>query len=364
MVKKISLLLVLVFSPFLIMAGDVNASLDTSMMYIGGRGEAPSLVSVTADYSDFLVFARTVLSYSASSNAVKGEVKASASYYSLSGKAGDAFSLIGADTGNVTSLSLDKAWVKLRFPLFSEKRKTTFTFGKAPVSWGKGYYYRCGDVLLENGYSNSEAGESTERNIWAVTADQSFGTGFALSLGYSLPLEGQKNIAAVNLRKTIDTGFLKGIYLSYACRFDSEKRNKLSLSLDGTLFFDYVIGGETTFSSSSDFLLVFNAMKQFALDTEAMSHTLALYLGAEYSFEEKRGEGMASLSFDITERLSSSLSALLSFTGESIGRLTSSLALEATVNDSVSIGLSASWIRDFPSGDNLYSAGVSVSSDF
>ena len=230
-------------------------------------------------------------------------MKGTIAYSSLIGKASGS---LPASAG--VSASLDKAFIKFRFPLVSGKRKATVTAGKAPVSWGKGYYYRTGDVLLENEYDELEKSGDSSRSLWLFTLDQNFGSGFALTLGASIPLEGQKAILALNLRKTISSDFLKGVYLSYAHRFDGGKKNIISLCLDGTLFFDFILGAETVFREGGDFTFVLNMMKQTAVTTDESDHRVMMYLCGKYSFYDESGSVMMSLSYDVTERLDLSLS--------------------------------------------------------
>lgn len=208
-------------------ASDITADVETGGTYLYGKGRV--LTFSALDFNDTLLSGKLSLSFTSSLDSVKGEVKGTLSYSSLLGKASTS---LPSSTGgkDITSLSLDKAYIKFRFPFVSGKKNATVTVGKAPVSWGKGYYYRTGDVLLENEYDELEKSVDASRSVWLFTLDQNFGSGFAVTLGASIPLEGQKTILAMNVRKSISSDFLKGIYLSYAHRFDGVKKHHLSFS--------------------------------------------------------------------------------------------------------------------------------------
>ncbi len=347
-------------------ASDVAAAVDTNAVYLKGKGNLSSYSGLSLpsmDFNDILFNTDVYLTYTASGSTMKGEVKGKASFSSLVGKASDALSS-SVSLRDMKSLSLEKAYVKFRFPLFSERRKTTFTVGKAPVSWGKGYYYRVGDALLETEYENEKPGEKTERNIWLLGLEQNFGGGFVITAGYSMPLEKQMSIAAVNMRKSVGSEFLKEAYISYAYRFDSGKKNRLALYFDGTLFFDYVIGGETTFSCSDDFSLVLNLMKRFSILTADESHTLGLCMAGKYSRLSAEGEVMMSLSYDISERLDGALFSSLSISENEIVSLFSSLSLTAVISDFTEAELSLFLLKDMLQNESVYGVSLLFSSVF
>lgn len=357
MVKKILISALVLSLAAVLSAADITADVQTGGTYLYGKSRA--LTASSLDFNNALLSGKISLSYTSSLDSVKGEVKGTIAYSSFIGKASGS---LPSSAG--VSVSLDKAFIKFRFPLVSGKRKATVTAGKAPVSWGKGYYYRTGDVLLENGHDELEENGDSSRSLWLFTLDQNFGSGFAVTLGASIPLEGQKTILALNLRKTISSDFLKGVYLSYAHRYDSGKENVLSLSLDGTLFFDFIFGAETAFREGGDFTFVLNTMKQFAVTTEESDHRVMMYLCGKYSLNDGSGGAMLSLSYDVTERLDISLSSLMQLMDNTSASLTLSLGTEASLNDAVTLSLSGSWMRDFEDGDNLYLFALSFKGSF
>lgn len=362
MVKKFFLsALALILSAAVLNSADISADVETGGTWLYGRGKI--LTTSSLDFNDALLSGKLSLSYTPSLDPVKGEVKGTLTYSSLLGKASDSLPA-SAGVKDITSVSLEKAYLKFRFPLFSAKRKATVTFGKAPVSWGKGYYYRTGDVLWENEYDELEKNGDASRSLWLITLDQNFGSGFAATLGVSIPLEGQKTILALNLRKTVSSDFLKGIYLSYAYRFGRGKENIISLSLDGTLFFDFILGAETAFREGKDFTFVLNMMRQFAVASDESEHGVMMYLCGKYSLYDGSCGAMMSLSYDVTERLDISLSSLMELMDRGSGSLTLSLGTEASINDNVTLFSSGSWMRDFEEGSDLYLFTISFKGSF
>lgn len=93
-------------------------------------------------------------------------------------------------------------------------------------------------------------------------------------------------------------------------------------------------------------------MKQIDVTTEESDHRVMVYLCGKYSPYDESGGVMMSLSYDVTERLSLTLSSLLALADN--GSLTLSLGSDVSLNDSVSLSSSGSWMRDFEEGDNLY----------
>ncbi len=358
----------LILSLSFLSAGEISSGVETEAVYLNGRGDVSSYIGTDVPLltlNDTFLRTDVSLSYTESKGDMKGEVKGKVSYSALLGEAADTLSSFSsADFRSVMSFSIEKAYMKFRFPLLNSKRKTTVTVGKAPVSWGKGYWYRTGDVLLESEYTNDEAGVSTSRSLWALLLEQGFPAGITMKLGYSIPLERQKSIIALNLSKTLDTSFLKGAYLSYAYRCEDENRHRLSLSLDGTLFFDFTAGVETLFRDRDDFSLALNLLRQFPIETETAGHTLGLYLCGRYSFHERSGEAMFTLTYDVTERLTSTLSGVLPFTSERVLTLTLSPSVEFTVNDYATVKASGIFMRDFEEGENIYGVSLVFSSSF
>ena len=168
----------------------------------------------------------------------------------------------------------------------------------------------------------------------------------------------------MNLGKTLDGSFLKGMYLSYACRFGNENRHRLALSLDGTLFFDFTAGVETVFRSGDDFSLALNLLRQFPIETEVSSHTLELYLCGKYSFYDRTGEAMLTLTYDVTGRLDWTLSAVMSFTDEEVSVLPVSPSVEFAVNDYASVTAAGIFMRDFTREENIYGVSTVFSASF
>ncbi len=154
------------------------------------------------------------------------------------------------------------------------------------------------------------------------------------------------------------------VHLSYAHRYDSGKENVLSLSLDGTLFFDFILGAETAFREGGDFTFVLNTMKQAAVTTEESDHRVMMYLCGKYSFYDESGSIMMSLSYDVTERLDLSLSSLLALADRESGSLTLSLGSDVSLDDAVTLSSSGSWMRDFEEGNNLYLFKLSFKGSF
>ena len=247
MVKRLLTLCFLsLFVLSLMFASELSATLDLDTFYAKGK-------IATYDLDDSLCRAKVSLKYLKTLSSVKGEVKLSGSFVKTTDK-------LSPFIKN-QSYSLERAYTKFKLSIFEDK-KTTFTLGKAPISWGKGYYYRVGDVIVSDSLGTNKIGETFSRDIWLITVDQNFLPLFSVSIGYSLPLENQNRIVGLKLSRDFSIDLFKEIYLYYGYDITQEK-HKVSLALDGTLYFDYILGLEFSHSTSNNLLLVLNILKNY-----------------------------------------------------------------------------------------------------
>ncbi len=281
MVRKLFLVSLTILAIFSLEAKtEISGGLDLAGVYIANDKSNSTMSYLANGYAGI----------KASSSAMKAELKGS---FSVS---------------NIASLSfsLDKANVRARFPSFGSN-KLTLMIGKAPISWGIGYYYRIGDVMLDKTYShNLEAGVSDSRNMWLLHLSQGLGAGFSSDIAFSIPLEGQIERVGANIKKNFSSDYIKEIILYYS--YDKEKNHKAALAFDLFAFFDITLGLESSFRTSDDIRCAINFMKPFAISTEEKSYSFVFYLASNLDFHEEQYNVFSALTFSPNQRTSLMLS--------------------------------------------------------
>ena len=347
MVKRLLTLCFLSLFVFSLMfASELTATLGLDVFYAKGK-----MASYNLD--DSLCRANFSLKYLKTLSSVKGEVKFCGSFVKTTDK-------LSPFIKN-QSYSLERAYTKFKLTLFEDK-KTTFTLGKAPISWGKGYYYRVGDVLVSDSLSTDKVGETPSRDIWLIAIDQSFLPLFKLSIGYSLPLENQNRIIGLNLSRDFDIDALKEIYLYYG--YDITKdMHKVSLAIDGTLYFDYILGLEYSYLDYSNLTAVLNMLKNYSFDINYNSHSLSLYLCSKYALNERKLEVLASTSLSLSDRTNLSISALSLFEKKVFENVALNVGTTTTLNENINLDVGASYILN-KEKNGVYLLKLSLSSTF
>lgn len=361
--KALSLLFVLSLVFPLIAGVEVGGELDLMGMYFDGsldpsklNGSFSSLSYDSLLLSESAIYDKAMAIYSAAGNVsvnasfsgVKAEAKGSYAFYSMDGSSGSEF-------------SIDKANIRFRIPSFGGK-KITITAGKAPISWGLGYYYRVGDVLFDSSMHNKEAGTSDSRNIWLLEASQSLGGGFAGDIAFSIPLESQKARIGATLRKSFSNKYFKGIYGYYS--YSEGNIHKAALALDMNLYFDITAGVESQFRSEKDARGVINLMHQYSFETEMNTYSLGLYLSSELDFYEDAYNILFALSFAPTSRTTIALSATNEFTSKDYKGILANLSIEFLVLDGVKLESGMIYSYNKLLAKNSYAGFVGLESSF
>lgn len=337
MVRRPISLLVAMLLPFLVFASEaeVGAQVDMCASAFKGTLTGMDLSSVsnaflgsagrTFDDTILEVYSASVSPYASFSAAsLKGEAKGSI-----------AFSKVG-DAQPATSFSLDKAYAKFRFPSFGG-RKMTVTFGKAPVSWGVGYYYRIGDVLLPFG-ATSRCGDGEGRSVWLVEASQGFGSGFSGDVAATIPLEGGTKSVGATVRKSFSNPVMKEVLGFYS--YSEEAGHRVALALDLSAYFDMTVGIESRIEGSAvSHRFAGNLMKQYSFETEESSVSVGVYLSGEANLQDKAYETMCSVSVSPSDRADLNLSVVNSFVDGSYMGVVSSLSSSFVVSNGVKASL-------------------------
>ena len=356
MVRRVCLILgFLCILSSLFASVDVSGGLELTGLYFDGKANMESssidfnsldsllLVEDGTRCSMPLYSAKVSFGLKSSSSSTKGEIEGS-------------YSLMNIDGNNFQILSLDKANIRFRFPTFGGK-KATITAGKAPISWGIGYYYRVGDVMLSSAIHNDEAGVADSRNMWLVEISEGFGKGFAAELALSLPLstgeisllsnsdslnravvllsDTQKGAIGLTLRKSFDNKYFKGLYTYYS--YTEDNVNKASIAADMYLYFDITYGIETSFRDSNDIRGVINLMKMYSLETETGSYSFGLYLSGEMDFYNELYNIQSALSFSPNARTTLMFNSVNSFSSSMYKGLVSTLSLTFLAVDNAKI---------------------------
>jgi hypothetical protein len=177
-------------------------------------------------------------------------------------------------SGSTLTGSLDRAFFKFRVPTFADTNLTV-TVGKAPVSWGIGAFYRVGDVLFDQPFSNKEIGTDVENTLWVLSLSQPLGGGFTLD-GAFVPTEEKGGLL---LRKDFRTPVVKEIKSAVAV--DRDGKVKASVCADLSLYFDVTLGIESSFTEGNEYRVVANAMRMFTFQGNAGDITGTLYVSGQ-----------------------------------------------------------------------------------
>ncbi len=356
MVKKALSLLLLSLSLIALAAADYDfyGSLELSGLWFKG-----TLTGLDMSSFDSLLLGTDALSsdkyldyYSGvvkagmkvSDSAIKAEVKGAFSYTSDSQLAS----------------SLEKAYVKFRFPSFGNK-KMTVSAGKAPLSWGLGTYYRVGDVLLDL-KSNEKAGESVDRNIWLISMSQSIGNGWAFDAALAMPLETQKKAAGLTLRKNLDAELLKSIHGFYS--YSECNVHRVAIAFDLSLYFDITGGVESRFRGLDDYRAVINLMRQYSIEGELNSWNIGLYLSSELDFYEDEYNIFSALSIAPTDRISIYLSLTNKLKNDGYRGLLTNADISLLVVDGVKINAGAIYSYNNKIDKHSFGTALTLESSF
>lgn len=215
--------------------------------------------------------------------------------------------------------NLEKAYVKFRFPSFNDGMMS-LTAGRIPVSWGMGSYYRIGDTLFLDDFSNEEIGKDKGRSTWIVSASQSFGDIVKADIAFVPPFDtdtGKEKLAAM-LSASFDDRFFKEARVSYS--YDFSNVHKASALIDMNLFLDVVLGVESTFSAPDDAKALINISKSFSVEAEdGNSYPMNVFLCSLLDFEAGKYHLLPAYTVGIGSRTSVSLFAPLEFGSAGFG---------------------------------------------
>ncbi|MGN0906176.1 MAG: hypothetical protein ACI4NM_03430 [Bullifex sp.] len=362
MVKKFIPLLFILLLPSMLFA-DFTGELKAGVTILGGKtGTDLSDIPAGVDASLFSPAYTSLVTtgYQYQSSSVRSDIRVALGFTKIK----DTYS---------AHLSLERADFRFRIPSFGG-RKMTVTAGFSPVSWGIGAFYRTGDVLLPGFTRNEEAGKSDSRNVWLVSATQSFGGGFAADAAITLPLPSsvtinetgtvmstsQKLTFGTTLRKNISSGPVKSIHIYGSVNED--RKGMLAAAIDAYLWADITAGVETCFRSVNDFRATVNMMKMFTPDGETLSLTIGTYLAGEADFHDSEYELTAAVSLSDGMRLTLSLSAVNFFrTSGYIGTLTT---LSASMLIIENCKLEAAFIQNHEPSADLYALSITLRAGF
>ncbi len=241
---------------------------------------------------------------------------------------------------NTAALSLEKAYIKARFPWVVSDTSLRFTAGKAPLSWGKGFVFNAGDLVFGSvpplaGLSNGEYRTAAD---WMALAYLPLGPfSFAelvylppvsRSAGGSVTTGGSEPAAAVSAPSPLnraggrmylsaDAGFLQSVEGGYL--YEEATIQKGYLALDGSLFFDWYgsasirteQGNKNRYELSFGLFRVFNFIPDVPLSFRAE--------GLVYP-EQNRLIWFPSLQAGLTDSLSASFQGLFA-TGKETGEV-------------------------------------------
>ncbi len=210
-----------------------------------------TLPSLSGDgIADFVGIARISLD-SSKNDAVKGKV---------------AFAIT---EGAASAITLEQAWLRTRFPWFTENSSLRLTAGKAPVSWGRGFLFNAADPVFGavpaiDAFGSGEYRTATDwlAGAYVPFGDFSFAEILLIPGNSVVTTTGTTKSAAGGVRMfaTPALGVLHSIEINYLARepvqssttdsgsgiaggiasgIASGSAHTLSLCADGSLYFDW-----------------------------------------------------------------------------------------------------------------------------
>lgn len=172
-------------------------------------------------------------------------------------------------------LYLDKAYFSL-FAKMGRVGKLELSGGLLDPDWGKGSFFRVGDLLYIIPLKLEIDLVQKEKDIWAITLKEEFSNGIYLKEAYALPIMSywqyengiesslsERNRIAILFGYKDDKSLLKEIKASYSYWFDRLNRASFLFTLNPK--FDLTFGIESSFRNPSDFKIAVNADKTLTL---------------------------------------------------------------------------------------------------
>lgn len=198
-----------------------------------------TLPSLSGDgIADFVGIARISLD-SSKNDAVKGKV---------------AFAIT---EGAASAITLEQAWLRTRFPWFTENSSLRLTAGKAPVSWGRGFLFNAADPVFGavpaiDAFGSGEYRTATDwlAGAYVPFGDFSFAELLLMPGNSVVTMTGTTKSGAAGVRvfATPALGVLHSIEINYLARESGHSSatgiaggsaHTLSLCADGSLYFDW-----------------------------------------------------------------------------------------------------------------------------
>lgn len=152
---------------------------------------------------------------------------------------------------NENMLTLDRAYIKTRFPWIVEDTSLRFTAGKAPLSWGKGFVFNSGDPVFGATPPMTTISNSSYRNaadLMGVLYLPLSGFSFAEFL-YLPAIEKKANRAGGRIYVTPNLALLQSVEAGYL--FTEGAEYNFYSALDGSLFFDYYASASASASAAA-----------------------------------------------------------------------------------------------------------------
>lgn len=273
------------------------------------------------------------------------------------------FAQLSADTGskeqvkanvtvqvNNTGFILDRAYVKFRLPWIVKDTSVRLSFGKMPLSWGKGMYFNAGDSIF--GYLPSMQSESplpisddeyrtaTEWMAVAYFPIANFSYAecvvlppLSLKINHGESLASQNFTGAVRdnggsvgtrlvfeIPATVITSIEASYMLSRKLSIEDTYIHTVAVNIDGTLFFDYTACAAIQWSgkkldllngSNFPFIVSGSIFKNWYIPFGENDMPLSVRFEGAYMHNTGETELFPLISLGITDTIHASLCALL-----------------------------------------------------
>jgi hypothetical protein len=135
--------------------------------------------------------------------------------------------------------TLDRAYLKARFPWILQDTSIRFTAGKAPLSWGKGFLFNAGDPVFGAipALTGLVSGEYRIATDWMGVLYVPVGNFSFAELVYLPAIDRTQNRSGGRLFWNIDAEMIHSIETGYL--FTEGPEHTGYLALDGSLYFDW-----------------------------------------------------------------------------------------------------------------------------
>lgn len=206
---------------------------------------------------------------------------------------------------NKNHLKVNKAFAKLMFA-GDEDNGFVLGFGKMPLGWGSGSFFREGDVFQPDAYGSLEKGK--EKEVWAFSLKQNFGEGLHGSVAYCPDVEWKgkfTNAVGAMIGKIFDKkSFVKDIKCGYAFLFNKGHRAFILTDLRPWKGSELLLSLGSAFRHVTDLNINVDLVQKFLVKMFGKDRVMNLNVGGKFLPIEKKYGAVIGLEMPLSDVVS------------------------------------------------------------